>query len=152
VALTISGVGTSDYVARLESSVKRRGLCADVHIEARFLDDDEFDAKLGEADILILPHRPGTMLVSGAFFEAIGRVPMLVARTTPFTHWASTRFAGVRCFDSDADVTRVVEAIVATRDAAHVEGDRAAAIEAFGWDNCLATYGAFLKHLSPLRT
>jgi beta-1,4-mannosyltransferase len=147
-ALYIAGSGAPDYVEELVRIVRRRGLDRVVTIEPRFLTEAEFDERLGSTDVLILPHRPNTMLVSGAFFEAVGRVPVILARSCGFVDWASTRLEGVHRFDADADIGVAVAAALDHRSAESALADRRTAVREFGLDACIEAYSHFLESVS----
>ncbi len=146
--LHIAGSGAPDYVEELVRIVRRRRLEGVVTIESRFLTDAEFDERLGSTDVLILPHRPNTMLVSGAFFEAVGRVPVILARSCAFVDWASTRLQGVHRFDADADIGAAVAAALTDRSADSELADRKTAVREFGLDACIEAYARFLESVS----
>jgi hypothetical protein len=97
--LHIAGLGTEAYLATLNEIIDRRSLENFVRLDAKFLSDAEFSQSIVDSDVLILPHAADSMLVSGAFFEAIGRVTFLIARSTPFMVWAATKFDNVILFD-----------------------------------------------------
>ncbi|MEI7443654.1 MAG: hypothetical protein WCK28_02090 [Burkholderiales bacterium] len=143
--LDIAGYGQPEYVASLRAIVERRGLQAVVGIDARFLANAELSERLDATDILILPHRPGTMLVSGAFFEAAGRVPLVVARRSPFVDWVSATMRGVHAFDDDAEIGPTILRALNRRSSDDAGADRHAAVAAFGWQACVDAYSSFLE-------
>lgn len=57
------------YLAQLETIISERNIS--VTIDNRFLLDQELDQILSETDTVIIPHHPGTMIVSGAFYHAV---------------------------------------------------------------------------------
>ncbi|WP_180970404.1 hypothetical protein [Burkholderia sp. WAC0059] len=139
--LDIAGDAEPSYLRALGEVVRRRALVGAVTIEPGFLADDAFERRIAAADVLVLPHAADSMLVSGAFFEAIGRVPMLVAFATPFMRWAAGQFGNVRLFDSMDALPSCVRAVAlgwpACRGAA---ASPEAAREAFGWQACRERY------------
>jgi beta-1,4-mannosyltransferase len=151
-SLRIAGRGDDEYVQTLREIVAKRELGTDVMIEARFLSDAEFDAYIASADVLILPHVADSMLVSGAFFEAIGRVPLLIARATPFMTWAAARFDNILLFETMEQLAGHVCAVsatwqpetsVATEAKAAVSASGVDAVNEFGWQACCRAYGSF---------
>jgi glycosyltransferase involved in cell wall biosynthesis len=138
--LSIAGKGSEQYLSRLRELIERRGLSSTVLLEPGFLSDSEFDAKLDELDVLVLPHVANSMLVSGAFFEAIGRVPRIVARSTPFMRWAESQFRGVRCFARDEELPALISGFDGEWPEENVDADWQRASELFGWDACVAAY------------
>ncbi|MFV0633113.1 hypothetical protein [Demequina sp.] len=140
VPLTIAGKGDDDYVAQLRDIVARRGLEDTVTIDARFLSDEEFLGRLASHDVLVLPHRVGANLVSGAFFAAAGQVRVVLGRRTPFIDWVGTQMPGVEAFDGDGELGEAVLDVVRRwpdlRDV-----DPSAPVEAlFGDAACIAAY------------
>ena len=108
--LTIAGRVQPDLLAHLLRIVAQRDLEDDVVIDPAHQSDEVFAERLGACDVLILPHASNTALVSGAFFEALGRVPWLVARRSSFIDWAARHFPQVLAFDSPAELPGLVEA------------------------------------------
>ena len=106
--LEIAGQGSADYLKTLRDIIERRALQNDVAIDPRYLSDQEFDQRIDAADVLILPHHADSMLVSGAFFEAIGRVPVLISRDTPFMRWAAEKFDNVLLFQHIEELPEIV--------------------------------------------
>src|SRR5690606_11922999 len=92
--LVVRGHGDHAYLQHLDQ-LRRRRATDDISIEGRFLSPSEFDAALDEVDVLVIPQLPGSMLVSGAFFEGIGRVKAIIARKSPFISWACENLPGV---------------------------------------------------------
>ncbi|MEX3935101.1 glycosyltransferase [Paraburkholderia phymatum] len=151
--LEIAGRGDATYVDTLHSIVRERAMSNTVTIDARFLSNGEFEDKVCGADVLILPHAADSMLVSGAFFEAIGRVPVLIARSVPFMVWAAQRFENVFLFDRIEQVPDLVRE-VAQKWPDLVEGraTRHRVIEAFGWQACRQSYREFFRDVVGART
>jgi beta-1,4-mannosyltransferase len=141
--LVVRGKGEPEYLQRLEQLLERRG-AKDVSLEGRFLSASEFDAALDALDVLILPQLPDSMLVSGAFFEGIGRVRAIIARKSTFVAWASENLPGVFEFDSVTQLPEVIERVqryLATTTAAPVDRTRAL----FGWETCMAAFRQLLE-------
>lgn len=143
--LLIAGHGDPDYLALLRAIVAERGLGDDVTIDDRFLPDDEFFAALADQDVLLLPHRDGANLVSGAFFAGVGRVRMVLARRTPFISWVAATLDGVASFEDDAGLPAAVRQIVTQWGDLDAADLTPGAIAQFGDEACRAAYGDFLK-------
>ena len=99
---------------------------------------------LERADVVLLPHAVGSMLVSGAFFEAVGRARAVLARRTPFTQWASERLPGIFLFENDADIPAVVQRIRDQWPTVEAADARQAVLLLFGRERCVQDYGAVL--------
>lgn len=142
--LHIAGHGTQTYLATLNEIIERRSLRDVVHLDARFLSDAEFAQNVADSDVLILPHAADSMLVSGAFFEAIGRVPLLISRATPFMAWAARKFDNVILFDDISELPQIVQSINESWPTiARNPGNLA--IDEFGWDTCRRRYEQFFE-------
>ncbi|HEY3596955.1 MAG TPA: glycosyltransferase [Paraburkholderia sp.] len=141
--LDIAGNGSVEYVKTLYEVTGRRSLNEVVNIDARFLSDEEFEQRISKTDVLILPHVADSMLVSGAFFEAIGRVPMLIARATPFMVWAAKKFDNVLLFDRVDQLPELVRYAARTWRRASQQEKRALATDEFGWSACSRRYQRF---------
>ncbi len=141
--LEIAGNGSAEYVKTLRDVIDRRSLQDAVQIDARFLSDQEFEARISKTDVLILPHAADSMLVSGAFFEAIGRVPVLISRATPFMVWAAKKFDNVLLFDRVDQLPELVAYVVRTWRGALPHEKRSLATDEFGWNACCRRYQRF---------
>lgn len=149
--LHIAGQGTEAYLATLNDIIEHRALQNAVQLDARFLSDAEFAQYIADSDVLILPHAADSMLVSGAFFEAIGRVPLLIARATPFMVWAARKFDNVVLFDDIAELPDIVRSVNARwANATHHASQRLAA-EEFGWATCQRRYEQFFDAMDEQR-
>lgn len=146
--LEIAGRGDAAYIHSLRAIVSKRDMAGTVTIDARFLSDSEFEARICAADVIILPHVADSMLVSGAFFEAIGRVPVLIARSVPFMVWAAQRFDNVFLFDTIEQLPGLIRSIVQEWPN-RVEGRavQARVIDEFGWQVCRQRYSEFLQEV-----
>ncbi len=145
--LHIAGRCSADLLATLQQIIATRGLQQAVTIDARHQSDEEFEAHMRAADVLILPHATGTALVSGAFFEALGKVSFIVARRSAFIDWASQRFAGVHAFDEPHELPTLLARLQHTP-APPWKDTIAAALQAFGWAACEAQWGQFFASVS----
>jgi beta-1,4-mannosyltransferase len=107
-SLTIQGRATAQYEADIRTIIQSRQLTNVVDFQPRFLSDDEFTSALNSIDTMILGHAEKSMLVSGAFFEAIGRVPKIYARSTPFMAWVASQLPGICLFEQDHELMTLV--------------------------------------------
>lgn len=146
--LLIAGKGSEEYVGKLRAIVARRMLADAVQIEARFLSDEEFEARISATDVMILPHAAESMLVSGAFFQAIGRVPVVISRATPFMTWAATKFDNVLLFDDIAQLPALVEKVEREWPTRAKTGGPDGARDAFGWAACRRQYQRFFERVA----
>jgi beta-1,4-mannosyltransferase len=143
LTLTIRGRATSVYEAEIRRIIKTKQLEHVVDFQPRFLSESEFLESLTAIEALILGHVEKSMLVSGAFFEAIGRVPMIFARTSPFTVWASQKFPAIRLFETHQELLlklRQVHHADQTSSQAHQ-----LAIDLFGRSACKRLYSEVLR-------
>ena len=152
--LTIAGRVQPDLLAHLLRIVEERGLEGDVVIDPAHQSDEAFAGRLGACDVLILPHASNTALVSGAFFEAVGRVPWLVARRSSFIDWAAQHFPHVLAFDSPVELPALLAQIELTgrNSPVDLEEIRQIALQHFGWRQCRHAWGDFLEAVSRSHT
>lgn len=151
-SLVIAGRGAPEVVAELTHIVARGGLQHDVILDPTHQSDAAFDARLQACDVLILPHASDTALVSGAFFEAIGRVPWLVARRSSFIDWAARRYPQVLAFDHPEELPALLDRIDASPPPADPLAVRRSALQAFGWAPSRHAWAAFLATVAVLPT
>jgi glycosyltransferase involved in cell wall biosynthesis len=146
-SLTIAGRAKPDLLDRLLQIVGQRGLESDVVIDPTHQSDQAFSERIEWCDVLILPHASESALVSGAFFEAIGRVPWLIARRSSFIDWAAQHFPQVLPFDSPAELPSLLAQIDIVRQRTPVDlaQVRQSALRHFGWSHCRDTWAAFLS-------
>lgn len=140
--LLIAGRCAPELERQLRAVIERRRLAPLVRLETGFLDQAAFGARLDATDVLLLPHDPRSMLVSGGFFEAFGRVPLVVARGSPFMRGMAERHADVLVYERAADLGALLQALV-ERWSAPAPGpvaDADAARAAFGWAACVRSY------------
>lgn len=148
--LVIRGRSDPAYEQEIRSVITARepGVCID--FQAGFLSREAFDDAMSALDALILPHADASMLVSGAFFEAVGAVPFIIARETPFTRWAAEQFPGVLTFDSDQDMLACVARAQALQGQMPSMAEQAKrANEFFGFDTCVRRYAALIPPAHP---
>ncbi len=143
--LTIAGHATDAYLATLNGIIEKRALGHTVRVDAKFLSDAEFAQRIADSDVLILPHAADSMLVSGAFFEAIGRVPLLIARSTPFMTWAARKFDNVVLFDDVSELPEIVRSINASWPAVASSAGSRKAVDEFGWNACCQRYAQLFE-------
>lgn len=143
--LHIRGRGDPQYLERLDSVVRQRGLASAVVIRAGLMSEEEFDYEIATTDVLLLPHMAGSMLVSGAFFEAVGRARAIIARRTPFMAWAAGRLPGIYLFDQVEELPSLIDTVLADwPQLASAEAVREEARSLFGREQCVLQYGAVL--------
>lgn len=147
VALNIAGKGAREYVERLRKIVADRSLASFISIEDAFLGESDFERKMSSLDVLVLPHVADSMLVSGAFFEAIGRLPVIVARATPFMKWAAHRYGCVILFEEITELPAIVERLVTEWRPQAMDAVAKAAIDEFGWKACRSRYAKLIESL-----
>ncbi|MGF6873836.1 glycosyltransferase [Paraburkholderia sp. MM5477-R1] len=143
--LDIAGHGTEAYVATLNGIIDRRSLRDTVRLDAKFLSDAEFAQRIADSDVLILPHAVDSMLVSGAFFEAIGRVPLVISRSTPFMIWAASKFDNVILFDDVAQLPEIIGLINSSWPTIVCTASNRLAVDEFGWNVCCRRYEQFFE-------
>jgi beta-1,4-mannosyltransferase len=144
--LMVAGRCSAGLLSSLQNIIKARGLQHTVTVYPKHLSDAEFDHEIDAADVFVLPHASNTALVSGAFFEAIGRVPVIVARRSPFIDWAATQFDGVYAFDAADELPGLLQRVAsdsACADGATRARTALAARAAFGHDACRLAWGDF---------
>lgn len=141
--LIIRGRASDDYAAKLNEIILRRKLAPQVTFQSGYMSDADFSASLEALDVLILAHINDSMLVSGAFFEAVGQVPAIWARESPFIQWVASQLPNTLPFKDDADlVTRAT----ALKVMPPMDSDQGlAAIRLFGWKECVRSYSAALN-------
>lgn len=143
--LKISGQCSDGYLNTLKNLVKQFDLEDSVTIDARFLSDADLRQALDETDALLLPHNPESSLVSGMFFEAIGKAPIIIARPTPFIEWAANQTKCVLLLSSDESLPDIVaQACALNEDSTGLES-RAFALREFGWNKCCERYKLFYR-------
>ncbi|SIT42972.1 conserved hypothetical protein [Paraburkholderia ribeironis] len=143
--LYIAGQGTQAYLATLNQIIDKRSLRDVVRLDAKFLSDAQFAQSIVDSDVLILPHAADSMLVSGAFFEAIGRVPLLISSSTPFMIWAAEKFDNVVLFNDVADLPKLVRSVSESWPTIARNAGNGLAIEEFGWNACCRRYEEFFE-------
>lgn len=150
VPLMIRGRATDEYAAQLNEIIARRQLAPAVAFQSGYMSDEDFDHSLSALDVLILAHISDSMLVSGAFFEAVGRVPATWARESPFIRWAAGQVPNVQPFKDDEELVARVQARRQASDTTDSGADPAmAAVRLFGWKECVRAYSAMLQQRSP---
>lgn len=142
-SLRIRGRADPAYEQVLRSHLARRGPDVPIKLVTGFMTRDDFAHEMEQLDALILPHADDSALVSGAFFEAIGAVPIVIARSSPFIQWVQGQFEGVLSFDSDEEFVAAVHQAQAmqTRMAERLPQSARRAQELFGIGACVARYG-----------
>ena len=143
--LYIAGQGTQAYLATLNQIIDKRSLRDVVQLDAKFLSDAEFAQSIVDSDVLILPHAADSMLVSGSFFEAIGRVPLLISRSTPFMMWAARKFDNVILFNDISELPKIVRSISESWPTIARNASNTLAVDEFGWNACCRRYEQFFE-------
>jgi glycosyltransferase involved in cell wall biosynthesis len=143
--LRIAGLGTEAYLATLNEIIDKRSLREVVRLDAKFLSDAEFAQSIVDSDVLILPHAADSMLVSGAFFEAVGRVPLLISRSTPFMVWAAGKFDNVILFDDVSELPKIVRSVTESWPTIARNASNRKAVDEFGWNVCCRCYEQFFE-------
>ncbi len=146
-SLTIRGKGDQAYVATLEAVARSRQLLG-VSIVNQFLSEEELTQTLGSWDVVILPQMTDSMLVSGAFFEAIGVAQAIIMRDTPFARWCATQLDGVWTFKTAEELPGVVRQVSEHLQTSAHETPTVDAARLFGWQTCLQAYGDFWQTLA----
>lgn len=144
--LSVRGRGDERYVDQLKTIVAERQL-QDVSIVNRFLSEAELAHEVECCDVMVLPQMTGSMLVSGAFFEAVGVTRAVIMRETPFARWCSQQLGGVWTFRTPDEIPEVVRQVTAALAEAPNADAKEDARRLFGWQTCLASYGAFWQRL-----
>ncbi len=147
VELHIRGRCDSAYEALLNAHIRAKGPGHQITLQTGFMSRQEFEAELANLDMLVLPHADASALVSGAFFEAIGATPMVLARSTPFIQWASQQFSGVTPYQDEADIpgllAQAVISLPALRETSTQSCDKVTQL--FGHRHCIEVYGQALR-------
>ncbi|CAB3741203.1 glycosyltransferase family protein [Paraburkholderia rhynchosiae] len=143
--LNIAGHGTESYLTTLNEIINKRSLHDVVRLEAKFLSDAEFAQDIADSDVLILPHAADSMLVSGVFFEAIGLVPVMIARSTPFMAWAARKFPNVILFDDVSELPAILRSVNESWQTTVNNASNRKAVDEFGWNACCRRYEQFLE-------
>jgi beta-1,4-mannosyltransferase len=143
--LVVRGRCDLAYEREIRAAMAAQGPGVHIDFQPGFLSREAFDTAMASLDALILPHASDSMLVSGAFFEAIGAVPFIIARETPFTRWASQQFEGVLTFTTDAEMLACVAEAQRRRDTLPPLAQQAQkANELFGFGACVRGYRQLL--------
>lgn len=143
--LKISGLCSDGYLNTLKKLVKQYDLEDSIVIDVRFLSDADLAQAIDETDALVLPHNPESSLVSGMFFEAIGKTPIIIARPTPFIEWAANQTECILLLSSDELLPDVVNQACSLNDKSMGLESRSFALREFGWNNCCERYKLFYR-------
>lgn len=139
--LVVRGRCDPAYEQEIRSAMASRQGGVQIDFQPGFMSREAFGAAMASLDALILPHANDSMLVSGAFFEAIGAVPFVIARETPFTRWAAQQFEGVLTFSTDAEMLAcVAEAQRRRANLPPLAQQALKANELFGMASCIEVY------------
>lgn len=145
--LRIRGRCDPSYEQLLRDHIQARGPDVRIELNVGFMSREEFEAELNQLDALLLPHADESALVSGAFFEAIGATPLVIARSTPFIQWASTQFAGLICYDQEQALQALLHDASnrPTSLMTQQRPDAQTAMDLFGLHTCIARYTSALQ-------
>lgn len=141
--LLIRGRSDAAYEQLLREHIQARGPNVRIQLVTGFMSREEFESEMSQLDALILPHADASALVSGAFFEAIGATPAVIARSTPFIKWVSSEFSGVMCYGNEAELASTLADAMSRQNLlrAHLLLNAKQANEMFGAAHCVRTYG-----------
>lgn len=140
--LRIRGRCEPSYEQLLRERIQARGPEARIEFDVGFMSREEFETELNQLDALLLPHADESALVSGAFFEAIGATPLVIARSTPFIKWASTQFTGLLPYDQEQALQALLQK-ASSRPSLSSEQQRPdakTAMDLFGLRACIQRY------------
>lgn len=146
--LRIRGRCDASYEQLLRERILARGPEVRVELNVGFMSREEFEAELNQLDALLLPHADESALVSGAFFEAIGATPLVIARSTPFIKWASTQFAGLVSYEQEQALETLLHEASALPARPLVQqrpDDAQTAMNLFGLRSCIQHYSSALQ-------
>jgi beta-1,4-mannosyltransferase len=145
--LLIRGRSDPVYEQLLRERIAQRGQGVRIHLNIGFMSREDFEAEIKRLDALILPHADSSALVSGAFFEAIGAVPVVIARSSPFVEWSKKHFESVLSFSEDSELVKMVDLARDHQDSHHASLQLSAirANDMFGEAACRQEYGAILQ-------
>lgn len=139
--LRIRGRCDASYEQLLRERIQARGPSVKIELDVGFMSREEFETELNQLDALLLPHADESALVSGAFFEAIGATPMVIARSTPFIKWASTQFSGLVPYDHEQALpTLLKDASKRSPSPNEQRPDAQTAMDLFGLNACIQLY------------
>lgn len=144
--LKIRGRCEPDYEALLRQRIQARGPEVNIELDVGFMSREEFETELSSLDALLLPHADESALVSGAFFEAIGATPVLLARSTPFIKWAKDQFEGLMAYEAETSLTGLLQqASMKITSLPASERDAVEAERLFGLQSCVQSYRKTLQ-------
>jgi glycosyltransferase involved in cell wall biosynthesis len=138
--LLIAGGASSATITELNDIIAKRGLRNTITTNFKFLSQSEFNDYLDRIDVLVLPHTAESILVSGAFFEAVGRVPAILARRSSFSAWAQAKIANIYLFDDDQSLSAAIAKIRENWPFENSASTSQRVEELFGWKTCCNHY------------
>jgi glycosyltransferase involved in cell wall biosynthesis len=138
--LLIAGSANSVIAAELQDIIAQRELQTAVTVDFKFLSPAEFNVYLERIDVMVLPHTSESILVSGAFFEAIGRVPAILARRSSFGEWAQTQIPNIYLFDDETSLFDAISQIKTRWPLQNSLAIHNRVEELFSWKACCAMY------------
>jgi glycosyltransferase involved in cell wall biosynthesis len=145
--LLIRGRCDPAYEALLRERIEAKGPGHQIVLSTGFMSREAFDAELSSLDMLLLPHADASALVSGAFFEAIGKTPIILARTTPFIEWASQQFSGVIPYQDETaipgQISTALQSLQSSRASSATNLGKVTSL--FGHSHCVQVYKQALQ-------
>lgn len=141
--LKLSGQCSAQYLKILNNLINKYNLADSISIDARFLSESDLINTLDETDALLLPHNPESIIVSGMFFEAIGKVPLIIARPNPFVEWAASQTKSVILLARDESLPEIIKQACTTHDGSEKLESNSFALREFGWRTCCERYQIF---------
>ena len=147
-SLLIKGRAQAEYAVYLQNIVESRNLTKSVSLQPYPMTQEELDLAFDSIDVLLLPHEAGSALVSGSFFEGVGRVPVIIARSTPFIEWAAKQIPSILSFNNDNEIPTLLEQAKKLINKTEATETQRIASAAFGAKRCMDDYRAALGALN----
>lgn len=140
-SLLIAGYGLVDYIKTIENLIANSE-STEILTNFKFLSIAELNEAFRNSRCLILAHWENSALVSGAFFNALGKTDYIIARRTPFLTWASNIFENLFLFETREEFVSMVDLVAGKPDVSTEIHARisAAANENFGKEICKIAY------------
>lgn len=144
--LLIRGRSDAAYEQLLRERIQARGPGIRIQLVTGFMSREEFEGEMNQLDALILPHADASALVSGAFFEAIGATPVVIARSTPFIRWTEAEFPAVMHYEQESQISELLKRAERNKEELreHLALTARKANAKFGLTQCIEAYGRSL--------
>lgn len=108
IPLLIAGSCKDDkYLNEIKDIINARHL--DVKLILRFLSNNELAELLSKARTVIIPHHPGTMIVSGAFYHAISYGCNVLMAHNPFYQYIKDIFPFVDTYSNEVQLDSLLK-------------------------------------------